>query len=226
MEKSKSKSNSKYNKYQHLSSLKLLFGPRISNWSYDKNKLFYVTPYLICLQVVKYADYLYNNHNTNNNQPSNLLLWDMFGGIGTDTINFAKYFSILTTEIDQNTFKLLKHNITQYRISNVNLMNINCLDIIDKITTDIVYYDPPWGDNYNSKINTFDFNTLNITNSKNETFSYVKIILKIYNTITKKIIIKSPLNSYTFDNIFKNKIKYTLIYPKKNLKFIFIMAGD
>lgn len=241
--------NRKNNKYQSLS---LLLGPNFRQWRYDKNRLYHVTPYYISIQMSKCADLIYmppssmgNNHNplswhiSSGHNPWNLSfspeydlkckysLWDMFGGIGTDSIYLSKYFNIFTTELDSLIYSNLLHNVNTHNIKNINAINDNCINLLHIINPDIVYFDPPWGDTYKPKIKNFDFQNVFIDcpHNSNDIVKYINcidLIKYIYNNITRKIIIKSPINSYTFDTLFKHNIIYIQRFQHKNLKFLFI----
>ena len=110
----------------HQGGLRILFGPRTRDWCYDKEKLNFITPYILCTQMSRYATILY--HQISPKRPQ--VLWDMFGGIGTDTIELSKYFNIITTEIDQQVYALLKQNVSTYHCPNVNIMKVNSLSLI------------------------------------------------------------------------------------------------
>lgn len=254
----------KNNKYQSLS---LLLGPNFRQWRYDKNRLYHVTPFYISIQMSKCADLLYVppqvNINVNNplsghigsgHNPWSLLMpldldpnsnlrnkysiWDMFGGIGTDSIYLSKYFNIFTTELDILIYNNLLQNIRTHNIKNINAINDNCISLLNIIKPDIVYFDPPWGDTYKPKIKNFDFSNVfidcpnNCTTDKNSALggsndivkyiNCIDLIKYVFNNITRKIIIKSPINSYTFDTLFKHNIFYIQRFQHKNLKFLFI----
>lgn len=206
-------------KTDHVTGLHILFGLNVGDWKYDADKLCYITPFLINWQVSKMASLIYGNGE---------LLWDMFGGIGTDSIQFSIYFNIITSELDKITYELLRSNILKYKIKNVNIMNINCFELLGLIEPNVIYYDPPWGIGYKPKMKNYDFSQvfLEYPDDKNDIpkkVSCTDLILYIYENICKNIIIKSPLNSNSYELLFKEKIYYILKCPYKNLKFVYLI---
>ena len=124
--------------------------PLINNYNnllYDTEGLYSITNYVEANLI---SDIILSNFNPNNY----LKILDGTGGLGGNTISFAKKFkSITSIELNNNRFKMLKNNIKQYKL-NVNLLNINCIDYIKKNlnTYDIYFFDPPWGGvNYKEK---------------------------------------------------------------------------
>jgi len=216
------KKNEKFNQLSpHLTGLKILFGSKYWLWTYRIEKLSFATPYHISDQVSKYADSLYRTESV-------LSLWDMFGGIGTDSINFSRYFTVMVTELDQQTHKCLLKNLQSFNVHNVNAILGNCLSYLDIILPDVIYFDPPWGDTYKNKASIFDFDDVLLDYPTKTPNLPVKIkctdlIKYIYDHVCSNIIIKSPINSDSFEKVFTNKITYIFRFPNKNLKFIFLL---
>lgn len=216
--------------------LKILFGPKYRLWTFDETKLPYVTHYIQSKQMSKMAHFLYSQvYKLKVDDPS-LLVWDMFGGIGTDAIHLSEYFNVVVTEMNENVFQIMNKNITAFHLTNVNLIRANCLIGLKKIKSDIIYYDPPWGDswskskNYKNK-NKFDFNQVYIDYplcpndpipELTKKISTVDLAKYLYQNVTPNMIIKSPFNSDTFDNAFNNKIHHIQSYPNKNIKFLYL----
>jgi len=64
---------------------------------------------------------------------------------GGDTINFAMAFkAVRSIEIRKENFDVLKNNIEQYKLTNVELFHGDCTKILNW-KTDVLYIDPPWG---------------------------------------------------------------------------------
>lgn len=64
---------------------------------------------------------------------------------GGDTLNFAlKFKSVKSIEINKENYEVLKHNISVYNLSNVELYNGDCTKLLNW-KTDVLYIDPPWG---------------------------------------------------------------------------------
>lgn len=212
--------------------LKILFGPKYWLWKFDESKLSFVTPYMLSKQMSKFAYCLYSKVFELKPSDPSLLIWDMFGGIGTDTIYLSQYFNVVLTECDPDIFEISQENFRRFRIHNVNSILDNCLSGLDRIRPNIIYYDPPWGDTYKSKVKNFDFNQVyidapDVKNDPlpqlNKKINCVELVKHLYNEVTPNIIIKSPLNSTTFERAFPNKIQHIYKYPNKNLKFIFLV---
>lgn len=215
----------------HTMGLKILFGPKYWLWHFEENKLSFVTPYILSKQMSCFAHYLYSTVYKLGETDQPLFLWDMFGGIGTDSVYLSKYFNVVATENNPNVFKLFSRNIREFNIGNINLIETNCLDGINRIKPDIIYYDPPWGETYRSKVKNFDFNQVYIDYPFDDDnlpelqkhINCMDLLIYLYNNVTPNIIIKSPLNSNTFEKAFPNRIQYIYKYPNKNLKFIYLV---
>ena len=211
-------SNNRLNKiYNKKDYLHYLF--QDTKWNFKTNFLSYVTPVYISNKIANYANRYYN-------MKKGQFLWDMFGGIGVDTVAFHNYFHVLTTEIDYDTFDNLvsnikKHHTYQHKVLYFHMDNNKMFDkILSKHYTfdvNIVYFDPPWGSNFQSN-NIFDFKNVYLNNKQNVMF----LFFKIYNNLTKNIIIKCPYKCFTFENLFELTQNDILHFPQYKLKFIFI----
>ena len=95
---------------------------------------------------------------------SNLSIVDATSCIGGNTLSFAKYFThVDSIEIDEDNFKILKHNIKVskklhdlYKPSLIGKINSYLGDYKDILPdnikhNDIIFFDPPWGDVYDIK---------------------------------------------------------------------------
>jgi hypothetical protein len=149
-----------------------------------------------------------------NNQeidPLKINIIDGTAGIGGNSINFSKYFSkILSIEINNIHYEVLKNNIDALNIKNVKIYNANFLNILDTINleSNIFFFDPPWGGNcyknfkyFNLKIGKLDINdVVNILYEKN----------------MKYIILKAP-NNLNLSSLYSN-IKYENMIVHRNIK--------
>ena len=211
--------------------LKILFGTNYWLWRYDPDKLSFVTPYFLSEQMAKYGHLLYSQifHLTPTSPP--LLVWDMFGGIATDTIYLSRYFNIISTELDGHVHSIALENVRNFNRTNINLVNDNCFNMIGKIQPDIIYFDPPWGDTYRSRLKNFDFSNVYLDFPAEATshlpnlprkVSCLDLLKYLYMNISRNIIIKSPINSITFEKEFSGSLEYIHRCTNKNLKFIFL----
>jgi len=116
---------------------------------------------------------------------SKLYILDGTAGIGGNVISFAKYFEkVCAIELNKERFEILKNNINIFKLSNVDLINDDCNNYLNK-NFDLFFFDPPWGgQEYKNKEN-LRFN-LGI-------YSLNDIIIKIKN-YNKPIIFKLPKN--------------------------------
>lgn len=222
------KENERHSLSPHLSGLKILFGSKYWIWNYQVEKLSFVTPYHISDQIGRYADLLYRKLDDSKDGRSSLV-WDMFGGIGSDSMSLSRYFSVLTTELDEKTYKCLLKNVKSFRLTNVNVILGNCMSLLKVVIPDVIYFDPPWGEGYKSKLKEFSFSevfldypALDVPDLSVQV-KCTDLAQYLYDHVCQQMIIKSPMNSDSFDDLFKDKIYYTFYFPKNNLKFLFIV---
>tara|TARA_B100000768_G_scaffold148241_1_gene142107 strand:- start:3712 stop:4317 length:606 start_codon:yes stop_codon:yes gene_type:complete len=75
----------------------------------------------------------------------NLTIMDGTGGIGGNTISFCFAFKkVLSYEINEERYNMLKLNLSNYKFTNYNSYNKNSLKNLDK-NIDVYFFDPPWG---------------------------------------------------------------------------------
>lgn len=203
---------------QGFTGLKILFGEDPTKWQYNKQQLSYVTPYYISCKIAELAHQYY---------PKATSIWDMFSGIGMDAIQLAQYFSVYSTEIDQNTYNIFLKNISSHGLEDKIFPTLaDCCSCIETAQPDIVFYDPAWGPSFRSNV-PFSFNDVHLSNG----ISVPDLFMKIFNEKTKNIIIKCPIKCDTFEDLIKNAnldtSKYAVqkfLFTKHKLKFIFIYS--
>lgn len=119
-----------------------------------------------------------NNHMT---------IFDGTAGLGGNTISFAKYFkNVISCELNAERFELLLNNINIYKLSNVELINDDCIKYLN-LNYDAYFFDPPWGGP--------EYKTNNKIQLKLSNLTLEQIINKIKNTNkTSPIFIKLPIN--------------------------------
>jgi len=78
---------------------------------------------------------------------NNITIFDGTACVGGDTISFGKIFgTVIATEINENRYRMLAHNLAEFGLYNVAPINADCLKILKKINfIDVMYFDPPWG---------------------------------------------------------------------------------
>jgi len=136
------------------------------------------------------------------------IILDGTSGLGGNVISFSKYFKkVIAVEMNSSRFTMLKSNILAYNITNIELINDDCMNHLDK-EIDIYFFDPPWGGpeyKNNSKI-------IIKLGDKN----FPEIINSIKKLGEKKIFLKLPYNYdlSDFDNfnykVYKIK-KYIIV---------------
>jgi len=132
---------------------------------------------------------------------------DACANVGGNTISFSQKFrKVISIELDKNNYEALKKNIKNYKLENVKVKNMDCLEYIKNHKFDIIFFDPPWGGNliYTEKKVTIKLSNININD-------IIKNILKEKPNV--KIFMKVPINFYSDlkKEIFKIK-NYQLLY--------------
>jgi 16S rRNA G966 N2-methylase RsmD len=75
-----------------------------------------------------------------------LRILDATAGLGGNTISFSKYFKyVKSIELEKNRYDMLVDNVSLYKLTNVELINDNCIDHLKDDSFDIYFFDPPWG---------------------------------------------------------------------------------
>jgi hypothetical protein len=167
--------------------------------------LSYVTPHSVAKSIAGQMQKYYTGL-------PNKVLWDMFAGIGSDSIVFSTHFKkIIATEVNSETYKCGLLNTAPY--NNIEFLHQDCTD--GEQNPDLVYFDPPWGVNYRPNV-PFSFEKETLANG-----TYILDTLK--NITSSEIIIKSPLLCDSFETLFPaEQILNVFIFADKKIKFIFI----
>lgn len=149
-----------------------------------------------------------------------ITITDAFGNVGGIGIMFSKYFKTVNIcEIIKLHCEMLLNNLTIYGYNNkVNIYCGDYLDFMEKLNQDIIFFDPPWNDEYYKKKNkiTLEINNINIYCIINNLLNKAKYILLFV-----------PYN-YDFDDLkfinSKYKIK-KLINNNKKTHLLVIIKG-
>lgn len=141
----------------------------------------------------------------------NNIIIDATAGMGGNSLSFCKYYSfVYSIDILDECINYLEHNLIKY--DNKLIINYNCLDIINIIQADIIFFDPPWGGNEYKKFKSVELELNNIPMNE-----IIESYFKYYNVIALKApnnyIIKPSKNwKIKKHNIFKiNIIIFQLI---------------
>jgi 16S rRNA G966 N2-methylase RsmD len=71
---------------------------------------------------------------------------DTTAGSGGNTLSFAKYFdTVISVESNFDRYCILKNNINEYGFKNILTYYNDCLNIIERKYSKIIFFDPPWG---------------------------------------------------------------------------------
>ncbi len=148
-----------------------------------------------------------------------LTITDATGNNGSDTIalglNFEKVNSI---ELDPLNYSVLENNIKTFHLDNVKLYPGDSIEIIPKLTQDVIYIDAPWGGtNYKENKSL----KLYLGNSE------LSDIYNKFKSKTKLFVFKIPTN-YDFTHFVQNTLldKYYIhsFRQKEKVKFYFMFA--
>lgn len=196
--------------------MKYLFGTDLSKWHYDDAYLYYVTP----VQIRQIMTRLTAEHY---GRPS--CIWDMFCGIGCDTISMQTHLGskLISTELNSETFGHLLENIKEFGASeSITPINCDCSRFVPTPlqVPDLVYFDPPWGSDFESG-KEFDFGKVHLSNGKN-VIELLREILDKY----KNVVVKAPYDCVTFELEFDKHITKIMAFPKPKLKFLFLRKND
>jgi hypothetical protein len=170
-----------------------------------------ITPAYISRTIAKLASEKY---------PDIAGIWDMFGGIGGDTIPLSEYFDTFVTEINPTTFEFLSENCGKfhgpYQIVKECSDCVKFLDTDMPIDINMVFFDPPWGESFRTN-EIFDFRDVILDNDMN----VVELLKKVLDKY-EYVIIKSPLTCDTFDEILAEHKPEIFRFKKHKLKFLFV----
>ena len=146
-----------------------------------------------------------------------ITITDATANVGGNTIAFGKTVKhVNAVEIIPEHCKMLKNNVSVYKLKNVDVHCGNYLNIMNKLKQNVVFIDPPWGGRDYKKHKSLKL-YLYTDNEK-------KVVLEdVINKIkdVELVVLKVP---YNFDFInFYQKIKYTKIVTYNLKKFMILV---
>ena len=136
---------------------------------------------------------------------------DALACVGGNSISFARYFShVNVVEIDKNRSSMLQHNLQLAGVlhKTTPYANTDYLDVMDTLTQDVIFFDPPWGGpdyKYKPSVDLY-IGTRNVKTLFSE-------IMECQEPLAKMIVLKAPLNF--------NKEGLDLLCKKHNCKISF-----
>ena len=200
---------------KHSNKYSYLFGPNHCSWKFPMNYLSYVTPYAVSEKIAQIANRIFDL--------SDKVVFDMFSGIGTDSVALSKYCkSIVCTEIVPERFKMLEHNI-KLSMKSCIISKYNqdcCIELDPSHNVSVVFFDPPWGKTFVSG-QAFKFEGLTLDNGQD--------IIKLASNMLDKygmMIIKSPIKCESFDKAFIDQSVASYSFQNQRLKFLFLIRDN
>jgi 16S rRNA G966 N2-methylase RsmD len=195
------------------SKLKYLFGHEGDVWSCSDEYLSFVTPCTLGDMIVRKTAEKYRDL-------SQCVIWDMFGGVGTDASRFARVAGkVICTEINPNTYGHLLANYKRFAWKNVECLQADCIFTMFNTPPrcDIVYFDPPWGETFKSG-QPFNFEDVKLR----ENINIMELAMMVYERYGN-IIVKVPYTCDSFERHFDaDAIDSIYTCSQQRLKFIFI----
>jgi 16S rRNA G966 N2-methylase RsmD len=170
---------------------------KASKLKIDKESYHYISIREIAKSITSIISYHLNNMDLNIN---NTIITDATAGVGGNTISFGMNFKYVNAiEIDPIRSTYLQNNINIYGLTNINVMNGNCINLLKNIKEQqVVYIDPPWGGK-----NYKNYNKLRLSLSN---ISLEQICNDLMSNKTKcqpeLIILKLPIN-YDIEYLYK-----------------------
>lgn len=112
----------------------------------DKSKLqmtdigiYSYTPYYDTEKMIEYCKPVFD-------RLDNLIITESNGGIGGDTLTFAKYFKKINCFENRPLHcDIIRNNLSVYGYNNVTVYCWDYTDAMHEVEQDILYMDPPWG---------------------------------------------------------------------------------
>jgi predicted RNA methylase len=142
--------------------------------------------------------------------PNIKVVVDATANIGGNTLSFSSYFkSVIAVEINKKTFDVLVNNIETYKRTNVETINDDFLNLIDKIKGDVIFMDPPWTGTFYKMHDKIDLFLSNV--------NIIDIIPKLK---CRMVVLKLPLN-YNIVGLL-DKIRKFEIFKVKSVMLITI----
>ena len=119
-----------------------------------------------------------------NAEPNIKIIIDATANIGGNTLSFSSYFDhVISIEINHKTFEVLKNNIKTYGRTNIEVINDDFLNLIDALSADVIFMDPPWTGTFYKMNDKMDLYLSNV--------NIIDIIPKLK---CKMVALKLPLN--------------------------------
>lgn len=196
------------------SKLYYLLGKDFALWQCSHSDYYsFITPQIIINKIIELSIEHFQGL-------SDKVIWDMFAGIGCDGLRFARHSGkVICTEINPDTYADLEHNVAAHDIENIKIYNKDCCSkkLQKSLMYNIVYFDPPWGDSFQSG-EPFDFTDVKLADGT----PILDLALKT--SQQHHLIIKSPISSDSFEQLFGDRVTEVFTFTQQKLKFMFVKA--
>ncbi len=119
--------------------------------------------------------------------------------------------------MDSNTCKILKNNVEQYSLDNVDIKCGDYLKLAASLKQDVIFLDPPWGGKNYKQVSSMD-----LYMSGENLYSIVKKI----SVMAKMIVIKIP-NNYNITGFYQQSSYHKItVYRMNKFSLIALMTKD
>jgi len=124
-----------------------------------------------------------------------IIITDATANNGGNTIHFAfDFHHVNSVEIDKDQFAILKNNVDVYGIKNITLYHDDYLNVMKKLSQDVVFIDAPWGGPLYYKIKDLDL----FLGKQN----LVNIVRELYDIMAFKLCVLKVPKNYNFTRLF------------------------
>lgn len=152
------------------------------------------------------------------------IITDATASVGGNTIAFAKHFGhVHAIELNTERKIMLDNNIKLLRLTNVTTHQGFGQEIAATLTQDVVFFDPPWGNDYKK----YTHGTLQLQLSGSTDDISLEQIIADYRQYAKYCVIKIPINYNigAIDDAIKDigKIIFSAQYERPNTALVKII---
>ena len=155
------------------------------------------------------------------------VITDSTAGVGGDSISFAKNFKhVNSIEIDKLRSQYLKNNVGIYDCNNVDVINDDCRNIINKIDNhNIIFIDPPWEPGNIGSYKQYENLKLPFGDEPIESFCNKLMDSNYMKKVPELIVLKLPKN-YDIVHFYKNISNRQIYYYNLNKMIILVIAVE
>jgi hypothetical protein len=157
-------------------------------------------------------------------EPIEAIITDSTACVGGDTISFAlsRFKKVYAIELDKERSELLQNNIDVYSLNDiVEVINNNMLDTINRLDSNVIYIDPPWGGkNYKNSDNL----KLSMSDVPLETICNNCFDNKIMSKPSDLVVLKLPTN-YDIKHLYKEIISNEIYFYDLKKMYILVIVN-